>query len=389
MVSSARGADPPSGDDHGPGRRLRVLWITKGLEVGGIERLLCWMAAARDRASFDCEAAYVLAWARTLHDELRATGVPVHRLGACHELDLRWALRLRRLLDAGRFDVVHFHSPYVAGIGRIVVRSSAPGRRPLMVSTEHNVWSDYPVLTRALNALTTRLDDGHVAVSERVRQSMASPLRNRVDVVLHGIPLESVRVHRSLRDEVRRELGLAEDDVVVGTVANLRAQKGYPDLLEAARRLLGDRLPVRFLAVGQGPIEEELRRLHAALGLGDRFRFLGYREDAVHLLAGCDLFVLASRHEGGPLAVLEALAMGLPVVATTVGVVPDVVTDGVEGILVPPRRPDLLADALERLVLDTGRRAAMSAAALRRADDLDVVSTVRHLEELYRRLAAR
>ena len=135
--------------------------------------------------------------------------------------------------------------------------------------------------------------------------------------------------------------------------------------------------------------EEELRRLHAALGLGDRFRFLGYREDAVHLLAGCDLFVLASRHEGGPLAVLEALAMGLPVVATSVGVVPDVVTDGVEGILVPPRRPDLLADALERLVLDTGRRTAMSAAALRRADDLDVVTTVRHLEELYRRLAPR
>jgi len=385
MVTPGGASDPAAG---GASRRVRVLWVTKGLEVGGIERLLCWTAGVRDQDRFDCEAAYVLSWASALDEELRATGVTVHRLGARHELDLAWALRLRRVLVSGDFDVVHFHSPYVAGVGRLVVRSLSPPRRPRVVSTEHNVWGDYRLATRTLNALTTRLDDAHVAVSEQVRRSMARSVRPGVDVVLHGVPLASLRGHRASRDDVRAELGLADGDVVIATVANLRAQKGYPELLEAARRLLDRGLPVRFVAVGQGPMAGDLARRHASLGLGDRFRFLGYRDDAVHVLAGCDVFALASRHEGGPLAVIEALAMGLPVVATAVGVVPDVVTDGVEGLLVPPRRADLLAEALGRLVVDPARRSAMAAAALRRADDLEVERTVRRLEELYRDLAA-
>lgn len=356
--------------------------------MGGIERLLCWSAALRDDRRFEVEAAYVLARAATLRDDLAATGVPVHCLGAAGDLDGRWVARLRRLLSVGRFDVVHFHSPYVAGFGRFAVLSVPRRLRPRMVSTEHNVWRDYPLSTRLLNAATTVLDDAHVAVSETVRQSMMRPVRSRVEVLLHGVRVDCLRALAATRAQVRAELGLADGDVVIATVANLRAQKGYPELLEAARRLLDRGLPVRFVAVGQGPMAADLARRHASLGLGDRFRFLGYRDDAVHVLAGCDVFALASRHEGGPLAVIEALAMGLPVVATAVGVVPDVVTDGVEGLLVPPRRADLLADALGRLVVDPARRSSMAAAALRRADDLDVERTVRRLEELYRDLAA-
>lgn len=365
-----------------------MLWLTKGLEVGGIERLLCWTANLRDRERFDCEAAYVLSWAGALRHELEATGVEVHCLGARHELDPRWAVRLRRLLKSRRFDVVHFHSPYAAGVGRLVVLSLGRGIRPRMVSTEHNVWRDYPRPTRLLNALTTVLDDAHVAVSERVRKSMARPVRRRVEVVIHGVPLHRVRSQLGSREQVREELGVAGGDVVIGTVANLRAQKAYPDLLAAARRLLDRQLPVRFVAVGQGPLDAELRRLHASLGLGDRFRFLGYRDDAVHVLAGCDLFVLASRHEGGPVAVIEALAMGLPVVATRVGVVPDVVADGVDGLLVAAARPDLLAAALEQLVRDPDRRAAMARSAFHRAEGLDIAATVRRLEEIYRAVTA-
>lgn len=367
----------------GSGRR-KVLWVTKGLEVGGIERLLCWTAALRDQDDFECEAAYVLASASALRDELSATGVAVHCLGATGDLDGRWVLRLRRLLANGRFDVVHFHSPYVAGFGRLVVRSLRRATRPRTVSTEHNVWADYPWPTRVLNAITTSLDDAHVAVSDAVKQSMMRSIRPRVEVVLHGVRVRSLRSQQATREAVRAELGAADGDVVIATVANLRAQKGYPELLTAARRLLDRHEGVRFVAVGQGPMDAELRRLHASLGLGDRFTFLGYRDDAVHVLAGCDLFVLASRHEGGPIAVIEALAMGLPVVSTRVGVVPDVVSDGVEGRVVAPRRPDLLADALEGLVRDPVRRAAMASSALRRSDDLDIAVTVRRLEAIYR-----
>ena len=366
---------------------MRVLWLTKGLEVGGIERLLCWSAARRDRSRFDCEAAYVLGWAGTLAPDMAATGVAVHDLAARNDLDLAWLRRLRRLLLTDPFDVIHFHSPYVAGLGRLVVRSLPRRIRPAMVSTEHNVWSDYPAPSLALNAVTFTLDAAHVAVSEAVRRSIAGRLQTHVEVVLHGIPLAETRSYRSGRAEARAELGAADGDVVVVTVANLRSQKGYADLLAAARLVLDRGLPARFVAVGRGPLADELRQRCVDLGLGERFRFLGSREDAVHVLAGCDVFVLASHHEGGPLAVLEALATGLPVVATRVGVVPDVVTDGVEGRLVPTHRPDLLAEAIGELVIDGGRRAAMAAAAFALGEGLDIQQTVRRMEKLYLEVA--
>jgi glycosyltransferase involved in cell wall biosynthesis len=365
-----------------------VLWLVKGLGVGGIERLLCWTAAAREDASFDCEAAYVLRQADDLVDELGRTRVLVHSLGAADELDLGWPLRLRRLLEERSFDIVHFHSPYVAGVARLVIRTMSEGDRPRTMSTEHNVWSDFPLPTRALNAATFPMDAAHVAVSRAVRESVVRRFRNHVEVVTQGVPVDDVRRHLRRREEARRQLAVGPDVVVAGTVANLRPPKGYPDLLVAAKRLVDRNLPVQFLAVGRGAQEAELLRLHHQLGLGDRFRFLGYRDDATDVLAACDLFVLSSVYEGIPVAVLEALAMGLPVVATSVGTVPDVVTDGVEGRLVPPRRPELLASVIEAVVADPVRRREMAEAAYGKGTELDIRNTTARVEEIYREVAS-
>ena len=145
---------------------------------------------------------------------------------------------------------------------------------------------------------------------------------------------------------VRAELGVGDEEIVVGTVANFRQAKRYDLLIEAAQ-IVVDRLPsVRFVAVGQGPLEDKVRAWHKASGLGDRFLLTGYRADARRVMSAFDLFTLGSEHEGLPVAVMEALALGLPVVATAVGGLPEAVDDGVEGRLVPPLRPDLLADAI-------------------------------------------
>ena len=160
---------------------------------------------------------------------------------------------------------------------------------------------------------------------------------------------------------MRRELGL-DGRLVVGTVANLRATKGWPDLLEAARQVLDEVEEATFVAVGQGPMEDEIRQLHADLRLGDRFLLLGFRPDAVRVMAGCDVFCLASHHEGLPIAVMEAMALGLPIVATDVGGVSELVADRVHGRLVPPRRPDLLAGALVDLLTEEEQHASAAAA---------------------------
>jgi glycosyltransferase involved in cell wall biosynthesis len=362
--------------------RLRVLWLIKGLGPGGAERLLLSAAHVRDRAAFDYEVAYLLPWKHHLVPSLEQAGVPVHCLDAPQPADLRWAGRLRRLLLRSRYDVVHAHSPIVAAVARPVVRSLPESVRPKLVSTEHNGWPRYGRATRLLNRWTSGMDDARFAVSEQVRDSIPPHLRRRVEVLVHGVEVEAIRSHLARRSAVRDEFGVPSGRTLIGTVANLTHQKAYPDLMAAAA-LVPD---AHFLAVGQGPLEAQLRALHAESGLGERFRLLGYREDAVRVLAGCDVFVLASRYEGFPVALMEALALGLPVVATAVGGVPDGVRQGVEGVLVPPAAPQELARALNELIADPQRRRRMGAAAEHRGRDFDIRVPVAYLEDTYRRL---
>jgi glycosyltransferase involved in cell wall biosynthesis len=367
-------------------RRLRVLHVVKGLGPGGAERLVCSAAAVRDVAAFDYEVAYLLPWKSHLVPELANNGVLTHSLGRPDwprsVLVPRAQARLVRLVRERRYDILHLHSPLVAGLVRPVIRLMGR-RRPKLVSTEHNGWRTYAAPTRVLNAVTYRLDDAWFAVSEEVRASVSSRHRNHVEVAVHGVLLDEIRALREQRDAVRAELGLDRDDVVVATVANYRAQKAYPQLLAAARTVIDAGPRVRFVAVGQGPLEDEIRREHARLRLGDRFRLTGYRPDAPRVVAACDVFTLASHYEGFPVALMEALAAGLPVVATAVGGIPDAVTDGREGLLVPAGRPDVLAQALLRVTTDHPLRAAMAAAATARGADFDIRRAVRRIEAVY------
>ena len=369
--------------------RIRVLWCIKCLGFGGAERLLVSAAQVADTARFAYEAAYVLPSKRALVPELEAAGVPVHCLGVSdHNLDLRWAANLRRLLLAGRYDVVHFHLPTTAAVGRLVARSLPGGIRPATLTTEHNVWRSYPLVVRALTAVTQPLDSAVMAVSNVVRDGMAARHRPGVEVVTHGVRLVSSEQRRAWRREVRAELGVADDEVLLGTVANLRAAKGYDVLLAAAQRLLHSEPSARFAAVGVGPLEAEVGATHRRLHLGDRFLLLGGRADALRIIAGFDVFVLASRFEGLPVAVMEALSLGVPVVATRVGGVPDLVAHGREGLLVPPDDPGALAAALAELVADGPRRAGMASAAAVRGAQLDITHAVRRAEAIYEELSA-
>ncbi len=283
---------------------------------------------------------------------------------------------------------MHAHSPIAAAGARVAIRTIPARRRPRIVTTEHNVWSTHVRLTRWADASTAHLDDAHLAVSAAVRDSLPVRLRDRTEVIRHGIDVPAVSAQRANRADVRRELGL-DGRRVVGTVANLRATKGWPDLLAAARSVLDAVDDAQFVAVGQGPLEAEVTRLHAELGLGDRFRLLGYREDAIRVMAGCDVFCLASHHEGLPVAMMEAMALGLPVVATDVGGLREVVTDGVHGRLVPSRRPDLLARALTEVLTDDAARAAMAAHVDAIVDQLSADTSIRRLESIYRSMADR
>jgi len=367
---------------------IRVLWLVKGLGAGGAERLLVLSARHRGPGVAPV-AAYLLLAKNALRGPLEAAGVPAECLGVRSALDLRWVLRLRRLLRHGDFAVVHVHSP-IAAVGARLVRATLPrSRRPALITTEHNVWGSHARITRLLDGLTARGCETHLAVSDAVRESLPRRLRAGTEVVRYGIEVAATVARRSERAAARSGFGAGPDDLVVGTVANLRATKGYPDLLEAAR-VVTERVPgSRFVAVGQGPLAEDLTTLRDALGLGDRFSFLGYREDAPAVMAGFDVFCLASHHEGLPVALMEALALGLPVVATTAGGVAELVSDGTDAVLVPPGRPAALAEAISGLLADPDRRAALGRAAGAHAADLDVTRGVARVEAVYAEAARR
>ncbi len=368
--------------------RIRVLWLTKGLGPGGAERLLLSFARLADHERFEFHVAYLLPWKDHLVDQLEAAGVTVHCLDAPRPYDLRWLRRLRALVRDLRIDVVHDHSPLVAAEARLALRTLPPAVRPTLVTTEHNVWGSHQRLSRALNRATMGLDDHVFAVSEQVRDSMSPRRRAGAEVLIHGVDVDAIVVRRSERADARAEHGLTDDDVVVVSVANLRANKDYPTMLAAANRLVDDGVPVTFLTVGQGPLEEELHTLRDGLDLHDWFRFLGYQEDPIRVLAAGDVFCLSSRYEGLPIALLEALAMGLPAVVTDVGGMPSVVRDGVEGRLVPAGDPLALAGAITELA-DPARRAELANHASDRSHDFDIRHAVARQQALYGELAAR
>jgi glycosyltransferase involved in cell wall biosynthesis len=372
------------------GRPIRVLWLIKCLGFGGAERLLVSAASVRNREDFTYETAYVLPGYNALVPELTAAGVPVQCLGSSdHNSDLRWIPRLRHLLLERHYDILHMHLPMVTGIGRLVSRTLPAGRRPRVISTEHNVWSSSAAPLRWLNGLTYPLNDASLSVSGFVASTLPRRLQSATEVVVHGLELPDSEAGGDVREAVRAELGIRPGDVVVGTVANFRAQKGYQDLLQAAKIVIDRGLPVRFVAVGQGPLEREIRALHHSLDLGDRFILTGFRADALRLLAGFDIFVLASYFEGFPVSVMEAMAAGLPIVATAVGGIPEAITDGVEGFVVPPKRPAELAEALAVLISDEDLRARMRPASRSGSQRFDINVAVRRTEQIYREVLAR
>jgi glycosyltransferase involved in cell wall biosynthesis len=364
----------------------RLLILTKSLGRGGAEQLLVDTVATADRSRFDIEVAYVLRSEDELADALRRLGVVVHCLGARGNWDPSWLVALGRLLHSGRYDVVHAHLPYAAAPVPVLTRVPGTGR-PVLVYTEHSLWEKTAAPVRAALGATIGHYDAVIAVSDACFDALPPPARARGRVIVHGVDQDVtaalVADRMAVRSAVRSELGVVEGEVLAVTVANLRSEKGYDVLLDAARQVADSGAPVRFASVGWGSLEDQLERRRVQLGLGDRFRFLGRRDDAIRIVAGADVFVLPSHHEGLPVSLMEAMSVGAAIVATSVGGVPTAVEDGRSAVLVPPGRPDLLGRAVVELAGDEDRRRSLGEAARADSGRFDAALATRRIEALY------
>jgi glycosyltransferase involved in cell wall biosynthesis len=348
--------------------KTKVLWLTKGLGLGGAERLLTLTAARLDRSRFEVDVAYVLPWKDAFVPELEAAGVRTICLGASRTADPGWALGLRRLLHDERYDIVHTHSPVPAIVARLLVDRSTK-----LVHTEHNLWDRYRWPTFAANAVTYARNDAVLAVSDGVADSVVRPWWARVggtpevETLLHGVAPDAVPRGAKARGAARDALGLVADTPVLGCVANLTPKKDHVSLLEA-----------------------DLQAKVAALDLGGSVRFLGSRSDVLDLLPALDVFVLSSRYEGLPISLLEAMAAEVACVVTRVGGIPEVISDGVDGRLVPPADPAALSGALTDVLSDAGKREALAQAGRQRVlAAFSIDRAVARTEQLYAQLLHR
>jgi glycosyltransferase involved in cell wall biosynthesis len=361
-----------------------VLILIKGLGRGGAELLLLSAAPYLDTERFGYRFAYLLPWKDALVPDLASAGFPVDCLDGAKGAG--WVGRLGSLVRRERIDLVHVHSPVAAAGARV-----ATGRRARVVYTEHNVWGRYHRATYAANLATFPRNDHVFAVSDEVRASIRYPGPMRLlpmpplETLHHGLDPAALAGSPAAapEDGVRAELGIPAGAPLVGNIANFKAAKDHANLLRAAVAVRAAVPDVRFLLIGQGPLEPETRRLAAELGLDGTVIFAGFRSDAQRLAATVDVFTLSSTYEGLPIALIEAMALGRPCVATSVGGIPEVIGDGAQGVLVPPRDPDALAGGLVRLLADPGLRATMGAAARERALDFDIRKAVRRMEQVY------
>lgn len=371
----------------GPGHPLRLCHVIKGLGRGGAEGLLPQMIRA-GTDGYAYSVGYFLPWKDALVAEIEATGAPVRCFGTRSNAALLVSVpRVARWLRESGTDLVHAHLPLAGVVARLAGRLAGVP----VVYTEHNLQERYHPWTRRANRWSWRWQAQVIAVSEEVAASIRRHVGDRVPVtvVRNGIEVDRPPPSPERPAELRRRFELPEGAPVVGTVAVLRAQKRLDLWLAAAQRVLAERPEVRFVVVGDGPLRSELEAEAARLGIASSVRFVGLQEDVRPFLALFDLYLISSEFEGLPLALLESMAAGVAVVATSVGGIPEVIGTEREGVLMPFGDPEALAHAVLALLADPERRERLAAAGRERVvQEFSVARMAREIEAIYREVVA-
>jgi len=340
-----------------------VAHVVLTLDHGGLEYLAIQMSEHLQRRGI--RSPIVVLTEGALIGEARRRGIETFVMHKRRGFDVRLIFALRRLLRDQAVDVLHTHNFAPLIYGSLAARLCGAGT----VNTRHGraALRTHPLIW----ALTDRV----VAVSEDARRELVRHNRIRPDkvrVVINAIDLTRYAPASAPSRERRRELGLPPDELVCGIVGRLSPEKDHRTLLTAMGALGRSGSSSHLVIVGGGPLEGELKALVQSLGLEERVHFLGFRSDVAELLPLFDLFVLSSREEGISLTLIEAMAAGLPIVATRVGGNPEVVVDGETGLLVEAGQPEALAAALGSLLGDPDTRMRMGRrgreVALRRFD---------------------
>ena len=362
-------------------RSFRVLHIDTEFGWRGGQQQVAYLVEGLRRQGY--ETAVVCQPGSDLERYCRDHAWACHPVRTHGELDVLAGYRVARFCRKEKFDVIHLHAAHALALGVWAKLFGAPGKMVASRRVDFHIKKNWLSRFKYDNPFLDRI----ICISDQIRSVLQSD----------GIPAHKLQtihsgvdVHRfdgvSPPDDFRKQLGISGDHILVGTMAAMADHKDYPNLLHAAELVRQRSANISFCAVGSGPEEAKIHKLAEDLKLGDRFIFTGFRKDVGEFLKSYDIFVHASFLEGLGTSILDAQSVGLPVIATRTGGIPEIVDHGKNGILVPPRDSRSLADAICELADNAAKRMDLGEAGRSSVENFSIEKTVANNIEMYKKL---
>lgn len=333
-------------------KELSLFQIDAGKEWRGGQRQSFFLAKELKRQGYSFK--YVVQPGSPLHQKAKEAGLPVFPLKISGEADVWSILRLYLAMKRRKCRLVNFHDAHSTAVGSA---AASMAKVPLRVISRR---VDFPLKKNVLSRRKYTKDvDAIIAVSEGVKNVLVEGGVDKklIRVIPDGIDFAPYE-DKTSKDYLRKELSFAPDDFLVGIVAQLSSDKGHKYLIQSSKELREHSPKIKIIIVGEGPLRMELNKQVKEIQGEDMVFFMGFREDIPQILNSLDVFVLSSEHEGLGSILMDAMACSLPIVATRVGGIPELIDHQRTGLLVPPQRPKSLAKAILKIFEDRelGRR---------------------------------
>jgi len=371
--------------------RPKILFVIDGLEFGGGERGFVQLAAGlRDR--FDISVAS--SPGGQFEYKIRKLGIRFYPIHLSKRASFKPVLQIRDLILSHNIDILHSQGARADFFSRIAGRLTG---FPCILCTVQMPVEGFDVrplrktIYRLMDRVSERYVERFIVVSDSLKEMMVKKRRipnEKVTRIYNGIELDEYMPNgkeiRSQKSEVRREFEVAKDAPVIGAIGRMVWQKGFEYLIEAVPSIIQDFRKAKVLIVGEGPLRERLEALGERLKVKKNLIFAGFRSDIRDILSAVDLLVVPSLLEGFPMITLEAMAMAKPIVATNIDGIREQITNGESGILVPPRDPAALVNAVMRVLNDKELARNMGLSARRKVErEFSVEKMVAETEKVY------
>ncbi|MFH1704114.1 MAG: glycosyltransferase [Nitrospirota bacterium] len=365
--------------------KINILHIYQNSKIGGVQQQLLSLLKAYNREWFH-PIFCCLGPKEEMGKEIEGTGIefiPLNKL-RYNRFSSGIVLELHRLMKKKQIHVVRTHRYRSNLYGRLAAFFAGV---PVIIASVHdNYRTDKRPKRRIMNRILSKITDKIVAVSEDVKEDIMRYDRidpSKIEVIPNGIDVERFNPEKNTTD-IRKEFSLEEDDIVIGFIGRIVTAKGLEYLLDALPYLKGEFKSIKLLIVGEGSLVEKLKERAKKNNIFDNILFTGKRRDIPEILASINIFVMPSIAEGFPNALLEAMAMGKPIVTTEVGGIPEIVKNGFNGLLVPPRDTLSLSKAIKELISNDQLAAKMGQAASNLVrDNLSIKAIAQKWQSLY------